>query len=163
MKEYLFGIESAVGRRSERRCGLSSPTAAREGGSVGRTVTVLGIFIWAVALLLATAQQPRYIPVLEAVVSGASVPELREIVAADVKVARGIISAVNGRRLMLHASGTPSADYAFDLIHSVIRRGGKEARTEDLVPGDTIGVLYIESGGARIAKMVLAPASDAAR
>ncbi len=130
---------------------------------MSRRMTALGILCLGPAALLAVAQYARNIPGPGPVVPRASSQRPRELVSADVKVVRGTIKAVNGRRLLLQTYGTPSADYTFDLTHSIVRRGGKEAAMGDLVGGDTVGVLYVESPGGLIAKMILASMADAPR
>jgi hypothetical protein len=129
---------------------------------VSRRRTALSILCLGSIVLLAVAQYARSTPG-GALVPRASPQSPRELVSADVKVVRGTIKAVNGRSLLLQASGTPSTDYTFDLSHSIVRRGGKDSATGDLVGGDTVGVLYVESPGGLIARMILTSMADAPR
>jgi hypothetical protein len=126
---------------------------------VSRRMAALGMLGLGSVALPAVAQYARTTPGA-AMVPRASAQPPRELVSADVKVVGGTIKAVNRRRLLLQASGMPSTDYTFDLTHSVVRRGGKDAATGDLVEGDTVGVLYVESPRGLIAKMILASMAD---
>ena len=127
---------------------------------MSRRMAALGMLCLGSVALLAVAQYARTTPGPGAMVLRASPLPPRKLVSADVKVVRGTIKAVSGRRLLLQASGTPSTDYTFDLTHSVVRQGGKDAATGDLVGGDTVGVLYVESPRGLIAKMILASMAD---
>lgn len=129
---------------------------------MSRRMAALGMLCLGSVALLAVAQYARTTSGA-AMVPCASAQPPRELVSADVKVVRGTIKAVNRRRLLLQASGTPSTDYTFDLTHSVVRRGGKDAATGDLVGGDTVGVLYVESPRGLIAKMILTSMAGALR
>lgn len=129
---------------------------------MSRRRTALGMLCLGSVALLAVAQYARTTPG-GAMVPRASAQPPRELVSADVKVVRGTIKALNGRRLLLQASGPPSTDYMFDLTQSLVRRGGKDAATGDLVGGDPVGVLYVESPGGLVAKMILTSMADAPR
>lgn len=82
---------------------------------------------------------------------------------AQVKDMRGTIKTVNDRQLVLEAPGTPPTDYAFDLNGCTIRRGQRQTGPSDLVGGDTVSVLYVESGGKLIARMILVPDAETRR
>ena len=134
-------------------------------GMHGR-IAALGILAWGlVALLTVVRHDPntRFTPATE---RAALAPHPRthgESGGAQVKDMRGTIKTVNDRQLVLEAPGTPPTDYAFDLNGCTIRRGQRQTGPSDLVGGDTVGVLYVESGGKLIARMILVPGADTRR
>jgi hypothetical protein len=105
----------------------------------------------------------RYTPVTQGAALDAHPRTRGESGVAQVKDMRGTIKTANDRQLVLEAPGTPPTDYAFDLNGCTIRRGRRQTGPSDLVRGDTVGVLYVESGGKLIARMILVPDAETRR
>jgi hypothetical protein len=129
-------------------------------------IAALGILAWGlVALLTVVRHEPntRFTPAIERAALDAHPKTRGESDVAQVKDMRGTIKTVNNRQLVLEAPGTPSTDYAFDLNDCTIRRGQRQTSSSDLVRGDTVGVLYVESGGKLIARMILLPDAETRR
>ena len=125
-----------------------SPDPSAKGGAPQRTACTGGSQRWAFWQRAALDTDPR---------------TRGESGVAQVKDMRGTIKTVNDRQLVLEAPGTPPTDYAFDLNGCTIRRGQRQTGPSDLVGGDTVGVLYVESGGKLIARMILVPGADTRR
>jgi hypothetical protein len=129
-------------------------------------IAALGILAWGlVALLTVVRYDPntRHTPATERAALDAHPRARDESGVAQVKDMRGTIKTVNDRQLVLEAPGTPPTDYAFDLNGCTIRRGQRQTGPRDLVRGDTVGVLYVESGGKLIARMILVPDAETRR
>jgi hypothetical protein len=73
----------------------------------------------------------------------------------DVKVVRGAIGFADRKHLVLNVSGEEPKSYVFAMASATIRISGKEGGVGNLRRGDVVGVLYTETEGERIAKMVL--------
>lgn len=82
-------------------------------------------------------------------------PRGRTELGADVGVLRGAIEFANERRLVLEVSEGGPKRYVFGMAGATIRVNGKEGGVDDLHRGDIVGVLYKETEGELIAKMVL--------
>lgn len=129
-------------------------------------IAALGILAWglfAVLTVVRSERNTRFTPAIERVALDAHPRTRGESGVAQVKAMRGTIKTVNDRELVLEAPGTPPTDYAFDLNGCTIRRGQRQTSPSDLVRGGTVGVLYVESGGKLIAKMILLPDAETRR
>jgi hypothetical protein len=73
----------------------------------------------------------------------------------DVKVVRGAIGFADAKHLVLDVSEREPKSYVFAMASATIRVSGKEGGVGNLRRGDLVGVLYTETEGERIAKMVL--------
>ena len=81
---------------------------------------------------------------------------------AEVRLVTGFVKSVNGTSLVLEvprspvlqAAGITSKDYAFELAGATIKIDGREGAPSDLRRSDVVGVLYTESDGKLIAKVV---------
>lgn len=134
-------------------------------GKHGR-IAALGILAWGlVAVLTVVRHEPntRFTPAIERAALDAHPRTRGESGVAQIKDMRGTIKTVNDTQLVLEAPGTPPTDYALDLNGCTIRRGRRQTSPSDLVRGDTVGVLYVESGGKLIARMILLPDVEARR
>jgi hypothetical protein len=134
-------------------------------GMLGK-IAALGILAWGLVALLTVVRHDRntrYTPVTQGAALDAHPGTRGESGVAQVKAMRGTIKTVNDRQLVLEAPGTPPTDYAFDLNGCTIRRGQRQIGPSDLVGGDTAGVLYVESGGKLIARMILVPDAETRR
>jgi len=134
-------------------------------GMHGR-IAALGILAWGlVALLTVVRHDPNtpYTPATKRAALDAHPKTRGESGGAQVKDMRGTIKTVNDRQLVLEAPGTPPTEYAFDLNGCTIRRGQRQTGPSDLVGGDAVGVLYVESGGKLFARMILAPDPETTR
>jgi hypothetical protein len=134
-------------------------------GMLGK-IAALGILAWGLVALLTVVRydrNTRYTPVTQGAALDAHPRTRGESVVAQVKDMRGTIKTVNDRQLVLEAPGTPSTDYAFDLNGCTIRRGQRQTGPSDLVGGDTVSVLYVESGGKLLARMILVPDAETRR
>lgn len=117
----------------------------------------LGILLWGVVALLTVIQYARNVPAPQAVLSDACSERSGEFAAAEIRVVRGTIKTVTSTRLVLETCDKTAATYTFDLSTSIVRRGNTDTTAADLLRGETVGVLYIESGGTLTARMILAP------
>lgn len=126
-----------------------------------RSIAVL-VALWGVVAVAAVinygiyqGRQAR----LQAVSRGGEItpPQPREPtgVGADIGVLRGVIEVADERRLVLGVSEGGPKRYVFGMAGATIRVNGKEGGVDDLHRGDSVGVLYTETEGERIAKMVL--------
>jgi hypothetical protein len=139
-------------------------SALGQGASVGGRTAALGILIWAVVAGLTVGRYAHYareIPAPEAVTADARAKQPGALAIPDIKVVRGTIKAVSNKRIVLQTYGMPPTNYAFGLSDTIIRRGGNASSSSDLVEGETVGVLYVESDGRAIARMILAPRIEA--
>lgn len=150
-----MGWYQVQGSRGDR-----GPQESR-GLSVGGRIAVFGMLIWAVVTADTSVRYAHYAregPAPEAAITDARVKP-GALAVSGIKVVRGAIRAVSEKRIVLQTYGTAPADYAFGLSDTIIRRDGKASSSGDLVEGETVGVLYVESDGMAIARMILAPRS----
>ena len=73
----------------------------------------------------------------------------------DVKVVRGAIGFADTKHLVLDVSEGEPKSYVFAMASATVRVSGKEGGVGNLRRGDVVGILYTETEGERIARMVL--------
>ena len=82
-------------------------------------------------------------------------PRGRTELGAGVGVLRGAIEFADEKHLVLEESEGELKRYVFGMAGATIRVNGKERGVNDLHRGDIVSVLYKETEGERLAKMVL--------